>query len=763
MKLPWGRPGSLSLKLFVVLAVFVAAPTVLMVTISDFTLQTTINQQIGRAGIGKLQVAHGIEVLLGDLARNTCMRIAIDPELQALGRVGTFGRIVADGSTQFLFARYLDLLDDTVRTNPLFDSIDIVFEGADYVLDSESGTVLRSDFSDRQWLDAQQRDLGFQGVGTFLAPHRAGGLGNLVLSYYFPFPAYLTESQGAVVVNLREDEFSRLINDAGSAEGSVSLVDARGILVSHSRQELVGTPWLPAEAKTILATSQGVLTREGGGKLITWFRPDQGPWTYVGDFPLAALTRTLGEARQASVGMSLLVVLFGVALAFFLARRLFHPVRRLIREVEGRIGRQEDWQGNELGLLSGAFDILLKRETQLFQDLESQRARRDQEWAGRALRGELGGDESTVSPVLEGRYWLAGFLAIDHYVAFVNSFPPETREYLRSVVLHMAEQAFLPEVQCRGTVMDGRGVALVMCTDQSDGGTFADRIEEGFEELGSEAAKVLATSITLCLGTRGGQLDHLPTSWSEASALVRQRFLRGPGQWFWEENPAVSNPTPFVPRSVERALVASLEAQDPGGITRGLADLRLLLVSRRDLSFDNVQLILHQIIGALVTSLVENSIDLSRLFGPGVDLHRSLSEFETLEEALGWLESIVQGAVAGLHRNTDSEYVPAMVRYIRSHSHEDFGVEAVAQAAGLSYSHARKVFEDALGESIVEYTHALRIEEARTLLAGTGRTLNSIASAVGYNNVLSFHRQFKKVVGVTPGEFRTRSQGVRQI
>lgn len=763
MRVPRWISPSLSLRLFLVLALFAAAPTVLMVTLSDFALRTTIGDEIGKAALGKLRVAHGIETILSDLVRNTCMRIALDPELQALGHTETYADLVADGQTQYQFARYLDLLDDTARTNPLFHSLSIVFADTDYVLNSDSGTVSRANFDDRVWLDEQVARLGFGGVGIFLPPHKvvAASEGDLVLSYYFPFPVYLTELQGAVVVHLREREFSRLINDTGPGEGgSVSLIDGQGVLLSHRDQGRVGTPWgleKPATAVLDVTRAEGTLTLEGdGGSLVTWYRPEAGLGTYVGEFPLEELTRNVATVRAATVGASLALLLVGVVVSYLIARRFFHPVRRLIREVNRRLDRQEDWEGNELTLLSGAFDILLKRETQLFQDLEAQSRRRDEDWVSRILRGEAR-DQGPPNEALFGRSWLAGWIAFDHYQAFVRSYPPEQRDYLRSVVLTMAERAFLPEIRCLGTVSDPRGLALVLATDLEDGGAFADRIDDGFETLASEASRILGTSLTLCLGTRRNHRDDLPESWSEAEALVRQRFLVGPGRWFWEENPAVCRSEPFFPLRIERALVAAVESRDREALSSAFAELRQTFKARGDLSFDNVQLILHQLLGAAIRYLVENRFALAELFGSG-DLHRALAEAETLGEALDWLEGVYRDAV-NRPQDVGPGYVPAMLAFIRSHLHRPIGVEDVADAVGLSYSHARKVFEDAMGESIVDHTNALRVEEAKALLTRSSAPLENVAASVGYNSLQSFHRQFKKGTGLTPGEFRARAQG----
>jgi two-component system, response regulator YesN len=48
----------------------------------------------------------------------------------------------------------------------------------------------------------------------------------------------------------------------------------------------------------------------------------------------------------------------------------------------------------------------------------------------------------------------------------------------------------------------------------------------------------------------------------------------------------------------------------------------------------------------------------------------------------------------------------------------------------------------------------LRMEHAKTLLLQTDEPINDIAMSVGYIHAISFGRTFKKVVGVTPGDFR---------
>ena len=66
-------------------------------------------------------------------------------------------------------------------------------------------------------------------------------------------------------------------------------------------------------------------------------------------------------------------------------------------------------------------------------------------------------------------------------------------------------------------------------------------------------------------------------------------------------------------------------------------------------------------------------------------------------------------------------------------------------------------FRAATGYSPLAYIQALRIEEAKQMLE-TGRTPRSTRSAreVGYEDTASFRRLFRRLAGMTPGDYRRK-------
>jgi AraC-like DNA-binding protein len=77
-------------------------------------------------------------------------------------------------------------------------------------------------------------------------------------------------------------------------------------------------------------------------------------------------------------------------------------------------------------------------------------------------------------------------------------------------------------------------------------------------------------------------------------------------------------------------------------------------------------------------------------------------------------------------------------------------LKGLAQELGLSYVHFRRRFREVTGTSPGQYRLRRRMETARTILEGGETTLSQTAGLLGYADVFTFSRQFKKTLGLPP-------------
>jgi len=78
----------------------------------------------------------------------------------------------------------------------------------------------------------------------------------------------------------------------------------------------------------------------------------------------------------------------------------------------------------------------------------------------------------------------------------------------------------------------------------------------------------------------------------------------------------------------------------------------------------------------------------------------------------------------------------------------------MAAAAHLSVYHFARQFKAATGLPPHQYVIMRRVERARQLLqAGTDLSLAEVAAHAGFSDQSQFSHHFKRLVGVTPGQF----------
>jgi len=67
-------------------------------------------------------------------------------------------------------------------------------------------------------------------------------------------------------------------------------------------------------------------------------------------------------------------------------------------------------------------------------------------------------------------------------------------------------------------------------------------------------------------------------------------------------------------------------------------------------------------------------------------------------------------------------------------------------------------FQKHVGFSAVEYISHFRINRACRLLTNTKQNVLDIAFDCGFRNISNFNRQFRKITGCSPTEYRKKSQ-----
>lgn len=108
-------------------------------------------------------------------------------------------------------------------------------------------------------------------------------------------------------------------------------------------------------------------------------------------------------------------------------------------------------------------------------------------------------------------------------------------------------------------------------------------------------------------------------------------------------------------------------------------------------------------------------------------------------------------------RSQESDMIYQVAHYMELNYNQPFSQFAYAQKFYVNKEYLCRKFKNTFQISMVTYLNNLRIEHAKQLLEDPAIKIRQIAHEVGYEDEKYFSRQFKKVTGITPGEYRTHA------
>jgi len=95
-----------------------------------------------------------------------------------------------------------------------------------------------------------------------------------------------------------------------------------------------------------------------------------------------------------------------------------------------------------------------------------------------------------------------------------------------------------------------------------------------------------------------------------------------------------------------------------------------------------------------------------------------------------------------------------VVNYVIDNYKNNISLVEAAKIANMSESAFSRYFMKTTGNRFSEFVSRIRLGRACVMLYETDKNISTIAFASGYNNLANFNRQFVKLKGMTPREYR---------
>ena len=458
--------------------------------------------------------------------------------------------------------------------------------------------------------------------------------------------------------------------------------------------------------------------------------------------PVSDFLNVSAYFRYTAIWLTVVFLICAIILAVVMSRRAYAP----IREVRENITSLPDMNADPAKYLNNELAAIRNGIQQLASERENYKTRNHQhsyhyvtQGLATLLDGRPLNDETYFASILSQEY---GFKKHGFRCADVLLDMDRKNDYLaQSELLRRLADKLITAFDDNAAVIHVhyQGNMLVLLID-SDG-----RDEENCRALLAEAAADFSAdcSLRVGLGSVVNQLSDVPESFEQANSEV---FALPCGQMT-----ALCGETFAYDRS---ELLAAAGSRDLKQVEDAAEDI-LTSAKQYAVSYSEA--------AAIVQDIYKTVIDAQRRLSPDSIPTLPLDELNPMEVLLLSPEINMAPLLSALlhhipyqsaHGEKSTEEIARRAReFLDEHYHEELSLDILADRLNVSAKYLSRIFKQIMGVNLSDYLVFVRVEKMKELLL-TDLPLEKVAESVGIFNRTTFTRTFRKLEGVTPGEYR---------
>lgn len=744
------------LQLALILFCVMAVPTAILTWYSGSQILRNSEHAIAESALAGLAASRNLNENTMDIMAENTIRLAATHIFDKIRSYATFDEL---NSNYESVSNALSVQTDLRNMNQIGDGIYSSFfylSDSDYVVSTDKGITPLHRYEDVGWLDKALMERS--GITGIWYPRRLES-GVDVVSYVLPLNRLSTTTRGIMVVNVRE---TRMEQDMRASSGTEEqhpylVMNGKGIIVSHPDKSMLLKNGLEEPyVKELLARNrtEGYEFRQLNEDrlLYTWSRSERYGWMYINISSVNELLTKTHSIQRNIIFLTAVIIFAGTGLTVFFATWLSKPARELVRTLRKR-GDQGVKARNELAYLNEAFRRMQEEEEALHGLLHV----REQDACNLAvhnlLRGELTPQAAQMFPA---RYFLVAIISIDGYRQYVSMNNPEMRNEHRLKLISYCDHLFPKDIHTRCVYQRDNCFAMIINFGRAEYETEGTLLDASLGNIRDQAAEILGQSVTIGISSSTESSDRVAECVVEAMEGVKCRMIAGTGGiHYWKEQDGYEKRY-IYPANSERRIINFLDHGEHDSIMKELDVISSEIRSAEYISYDNILFIYHQLTGVTIKHLRENYMNTARIFVGKANVYGALASIDTLDELEDYLRQFYSEIVQHLARTPGetNNYGERMIQYLNEHYREEIVFEEMAKEIGISYSYMRKIAFEMTGMSLIDYLNQLRIEQAKRLLLESKLNIAQIALEVGYMNVQSFNRFFRKFEGMPPSSYK---------
>ncbi len=570
-------------------------------------------------------------------------------------------------------------------------------------------------------------------------------------------PLLTNEPKGLIRISIPKKEINKLMNGDKNTE-DFFVLDSDYQLISENRSwnHLLTSDKLVNELKS-KEKENGYFTMKINDENVgvNFSKSSYNHWTYLSIVPIGAITKDskdIGWYTAIVCIIILIVIIIAVSLS---SRHLYQPILHMYQSIVSH----ED--SKNILNLKDEFISIQNGISQFRDQIETQREHLREFFVLGLFMGQLKVEKinEMVEDLKFKRDWQSlAVLVIKNDMLEKVKYKETDNELILYSIKNLISKSIPNELRFPPVVLDEYQATIIQIHEKNPK-HHRKYLSSLAEEMNHLVLEYLDLRISIGISRPYTNLADTEHAYHEATEALRYHQKLEPGMIISIDDVTLDHSVKnSFPKQVCQELIESIKGAHTEEVERSINEF-MIAVTNNNISFQQYQSIMVQLLSKLL-ELVQDLDEIpEKLFGKKI-LFEELLRLKNKNEVESWITQIILPPIIQKYADKQSaiqiNITESVISIIEKEFTSDLTLEMIASKINFHPSYISRVFKKETGLSFSEYLLRYRIKNMKKVLRETNMKIAEIAEMFHYNSSASFIRSFRKVEGMTPGQYRKK-------
>ncbi|NQX44424.1 AraC family transcriptional regulator [Paenibacillus tritici] len=594
----------------------------------------------------------------------------------------------------------------------------------------------------------------------------------ITLVHKIPILPRTNEPQGLLVVSIVLSEIQDVMELSSNASSRNYILDRTGADILAAEPDKTRYDDINREVLNRLTSDterpSGILnTRLDGKEAAVMYRSSgYNSWTYISVVDIGEIKKDTREIAGFTILVCLAILLIVVAMALYGSRRMYLPIRNLLKVARTYGESDSDPQSvrgrDDLEYIKSSFQSLAGSRDQLEMQMMGQTSHLKEYFVLKLFTGQISKNDYLFRSYKYGfpEGWRSlGVLALQIDNLQETRCREEDRELLLYAISNIAQEVLPASLRFPPITLNGSQVTLI-ATDKEDREMVRNILYEAAECIKINAEKVLQIKVSIGISNPYVQLTDTAHAYAESLNALKARISLGPEiiiHYGDTGNHAADSHYEYSHLKIlEDRVIYAIKEMQPDSASELLGEYLDTLVYKDRPLYEH-QTMLLQLASGILRIAQEQGIPVKQVL-EGESGLRKIFQLQTREEIIHWFESrLFRPIIRLLSDSSKIQYVKIadrLVNLIHEQYDQDITLEMYSKLLSYHPVYLSRIFKREIGVSFSDFLTDYRMKMAKEMLETTDMRISEISEKIKYKNISSFIRSYKKTYQITPGQYR---------